>query len=108
MSGSQINLNDALPPRATLTVDREKSPDELAADVRAESRGKLIEDCKGVTVFAITLLCVLLVGALAAYEGFFNPDASPEAKHWGPTALTTLFSGSIAFLLGKAVGRAGR
>jgi hypothetical protein len=106
MSGSQINLNDALPSRATLKIDPEESPVEHAARVRAESRSKLIEDCMRVTVFTVTLLCLLFVGGLAAYEGFLDPNASAEAKHWGPTVLTSLFTGSVTFLLGRAVGRA--
>ena len=105
MSGNQINLNDALPPRATLKIDPQEDPTELAARVRAESRRKFIDDCKGVAVFVVILLGLLFLGVLAAYEGFFNSKASPEVQHWGVVALTTLLTSSVTFLLGRAVGK---
>ena len=107
MPGSDtINLKDALGPRATLTIEPEESAAEHASRIAAESRSKLIEDCKGVAVFAVTLIAFVLVAWLAAYEGFLNSKASPETIHWGQVGLTTLFTSSLTFLLGRTVGKA--
>jgi hypothetical protein len=38
MPSRQIDLNDALPPRATLKVDAEEHPEERAARIKAEGR----------------------------------------------------------------------
>jgi hypothetical protein len=106
MPSRQIDLNDALPPRATLKVDAEEHPEERAARIKAEGRRSLIEDSKEVTTFTIILLTLVAAGGLAAYEGHFNARASAEAAHWGLTALTTILSGSISFVLGQKAGKA--
>lgn len=105
MSGSQIDLNSALPARATLKIDPAEHPKELEARLKAEGRHKLIEDCKEVATFVAILLALVLVGGLAAYEGFFNTKASPEATHWGSTTLTTILAGAISFVLGRKVAK---
>lgn len=106
MPGPFISLRDTLPERATLKIEPEETLAEQAARLKAEGRARILEDIKGMIVFVITLCCILGVGGLAAYQGFFNPNASLEAKHWGPTVLASLFTGSLSFILGRAVGKA--
>ena len=51
MPADQIDLSGSL--RGQVSVKPEEPPDERAARLRAEQRSALIEDCKGVAVFAV-------------------------------------------------------
>ena len=103
MAGSNIDLQGSL--RGDVSVKPEEHPDERSVRLEAERRGSFIEDCKGIAIFVVVLVAIVVVGGLAAYEGIFDPTASPETKRWGQLILSSLLSGGFSFVLGRKVGK---
>jgi len=77
----------------------------MAARLRSEQRGALLEDLKGLAVFVVLLLGVSALGILSAYEGFFDAAASADTKRWSQTILSALMTGGISFVVGRKVGK---
>ena len=103
MSRDQIDLSGSL--RGQVSVKPEEHPDERAARLRAEQRGALIEDCKGVAVFVVLLVGIVAIGVLSAYEGLFDASASTDTRRWSQTILSALMAGGISFVVGRKVGK---
>ena len=47
---------------------------------------------------------IVAVGAIAAYEGFWDAGAPPETKRWGQTILPAIMTGGISFVAGRKIG----
>jgi hypothetical protein len=99
----QLDLSGSL--RGEVSLKPEEHADDRAARIRNEARAALIEDCKGIVVFAATLLGLSGVASVACYKGLFDPTATPETQRWAQAALTAVVSGSISFLLGRKIGK---
>lgn len=102
MPTDRLDLSGSL--AGQVSVRPEEHPEERAARLKAEARQSLIEDYKGVVVFVVLLLTVIVVGFAAAYEGLLDASASPDTKRWGQTILSVLASGGISFVVGRKVG----
>ena len=61
MPTDQIDLSGSL--KGQVSVKPGEPPDERAARLRAEQRGALIEDRKGVAVFVVLLMGLITHGA---------------------------------------------
>jgi hypothetical protein len=103
MAPDRIDLRGSL--QGQVSVKPDEHPEERTARLRAEQRGALIEDCKGIAVFVVLLWGIVAIGMLSAYEGFFDSAASPDAKRWSQTVLAALMAGGISFVVGRKVGR---
>jgi hypothetical protein len=103
MSPDQIDLSGSL--KGQVSVKPEEHPEERTARLRAEQRGALIEDCKGVAVFVVLLAGVAALGVLSAYEGLFDAGASTDTRRWSQTVLSALMTGAISFVVGRKVGK---
>jgi len=103
MSPDKIDLSGSL--KGQVSVKPEEHPDERGARLRAERRAALIEDCKGVAVFAVLLVGIVAIGVLSAYEGFFDASAPPDARRWAQTVLAALMTGAVSFVVGRKIGR---
>ncbi len=88
-----------------LTIKSEEHPDERAARLRSIRRSELIEDCKGVAIFIVLIAGVSAVGAIAAYEGIFDPSAQPDTRRWSQTVLSSLIAAAVSFVIGRKVGK---
>lgn len=98
-----IDLGSALRGQVTVTPDEHEA--DRAARIRREDRAALIEDCKGVVVFACVLLAIAGVTALSVFKGFFDAQASAETQRWAQGVLTVVVSSSVSFVVGRKVGR---
>lgn len=103
MSPDQIDLSGSL--KGQVSVKPEEHPEERTARLRAEQRGALIEDYKGIAVFVVLLAGMVAIGVLSAYEGFFNAAAAPDTKRWSQTILAALMTGAVSFVVGRKVGK---
>jgi hypothetical protein len=91
--------------RGEIKVSPEEYPEERAYRLKSEFRFKLLEDIKATILFfvllggliSISLICVRLIA--------FDDGASAETKRWAQTLLAGLITGSVSFLLGRAVGK---
>jgi hypothetical protein len=90
MAHEPINLAEMLP-RATITVSPEENPDQRAARLATEAAEHRFRMLKERVLFF-------------AYEAIFDGAALPDAKQRARTALSVLFSSSLTFLLGQAIG----
>jgi hypothetical protein len=88
-----------------VTVEPREHDDDRKARLANEQRAKLIDDWKGVAVFAAVLFSVLGVGSLCVHTIWFNASPSPETLKYAQTVLTSLMSGGAGLLLGKAIGK---
>jgi len=103
MSPDQIDLSGSL--KGQVSVKPEEHPEDRTARLRTEQRGALIEDCKGIAVFAALLVGIVAIGILSAYEGFFDAMAPPDTKRWSQTILSALMTGAVSFVVGRKVGK---
>jgi hypothetical protein len=103
MSSEQIDLAPLL--RGQVSVKPEEHPEERTARLRAEHRSALIEDCKGIAVFAVLLAGMIGIGGISAYEGFFDAAATADTKRWSQTILSALMTGSVSFVVGRKIGK---
>ena len=90
--------------RGDITITPEVHPDDRAARLKSESRRDLLRDCKDVAVFAVLLLGVVAIAALAAYESIWDAGASPETKRWSQTILSAVLAGGVSFVAGQKIG----
>jgi hypothetical protein len=88
-----------------VTVTPEEHPDDRAARLRREERASIIEEYKGIVVFAVILCGIMSIAALSAYKGLLDPTASPETQRWGQGILTVVMSSAISFFIGRKVGK---
>jgi hypothetical protein len=103
MPPDQIDVSGSL--KGQVSVTPEEHPEERAARLRAEQRGALIEDCKGVAVFVMLLAGIVAIGILSAHQGFLDPNASADTRRWAQTVLSALVTGGISFVIGRKVGK---
>ncbi len=87
--------------RGQVSVTPEEHPDELALRIATAHRQSVIEDWKGIIVFAVLLLSILLIGFLAAYVGVFEQNVQPDTRKWAQTVLTIVVSGGVSFVVGR-------
>jgi hypothetical protein len=52
-------------------------------------------------LFFVIVVVIILLGTLCVYEAVFDQTASPETKRMAWTWLSSLFTGSITFVLGQ-------
>jgi len=103
MPADKIDLSGSL--QGQVSVKPEEHPDERTARLRAEQRGALIEDCKGVAVFVVLLAGIVAIGVLSGYEAFFDAAASPDTQRWSQTILAAVVTGAISFVVGRKIGK---
>lgn len=101
----ELDLNEVLQNRATIAIDPLEGDDERAERLRKERWEHTADVIKGYVVFFVIIGALVAVGSVCCREAVFDKDASPETKKWAQTALTALFSGSISFALGNAIGK---
>lgn len=99
----QLDLQSLL--RGQVSVKPEEHDQDRAARIRREDRAALIDDCKGIVVFACLLLAIGGIAALSVFKGFFDPSATPDTQRWAQQVLTAVVSGSISFVVGRKVGK---
>jgi hypothetical protein len=102
---SEVDLNDLFSRRATISIDPEETSDERAARLKKEGREHTVEMVKGCVVFVVIVLAMIFIGGLCAYEGVFDPTASPDTKRWAQTTLAALFAGGVSFVLGQMTAK---
>lgn len=98
----QIDVSGQL--KGQVSVKPEEHPEERIVRLRAEQRGALIEDCKGVVTFAVLLTAIVAIGCLCAYEALLDASASPDTKRWSQTVLSALLASAVSFVVGRKVG----
>jgi len=94
---------DGLIKKGELTLSPEEHPDERTSRLRNDDRKKLIDDVKGVVLFAAMLLAIIGIGGMCAFLIWPATNASADAQRWAETILSSLLTGSIAFLVGRAM-----
>lgn len=87
-----------------VSLTPEEHPDERALRLRTVERQSIIEDRKGVAVFAVLLGSIVVIGGLALYESILDRAATADTKRWAQTVLTALVSGGVSFVVGRKVG----
>ncbi len=101
----EVDLNDLLSRRATISIDPEETVEERAARLTKEGREHMVEMVKGCVVFAVIVLAMICIGVLCAYEGVFDPTASPDTRRWAQTTLAALFAGGVSFVVGQMTAK---
>jgi len=97
-----LDINEIVK-RGSISVAPEEHPDERTARLRNEGREKLIADVKGVILFGVLLIAVIGTGLLCVYLIVFETAATQETKRWAETVIAALISGSVSFLIGRAI-----
>lgn len=101
---SQLDLNQ-LVKKGTVELGSEEHPEERAARLRREERRDKADHFKGLALFALAVLGILVVGGLCG-KAAFDSQSDAETRKWAQTMLTALVSGVISFLFGRALPRA--
>ncbi len=99
---NQVDITGQL--KGQVTVTPEEHPDERVVRLRREERQGFIEQNKGIAVFVVVLIAVIIIGVGAGYELLFDSTASAETKKLAQTVISGLFFGSMGFIVGKKVG----
>ena len=55
-------------------------------------------------LFFVVLAGIITLACICIYEAIFDGAANQDAKQWARTTLSVLFSSSLTFLLGQAIG----
>ena len=105
MPQDTIDINEMFGRRATIAIDPEETAEEHTARLRREEREAIFELVKGYVVFFVTVVAIILIGVLCAYEALFDASATPEIKRIAWTILSSLFTGSVGFVLGQKTAR---
>ena len=88
MQPQQIDISGTLAGQISVT------PPEAPEDAALRRK-------KNWMIFVVVMGSIILIAALAAYEGLFNSTASSATYQWGRTILSSLFTGGISFVLGQ-------
>ncbi len=104
MPPKDLDLN-AMFSRASVQVDPEETVEERGVRLEQERADARLARIKAYVVFFVIVGALIIVGALCAYEGIFNPAASADTKRWAQTTLSALFAGSLSFALGQATAK---
>lgn len=105
MAQDQIDINKALSTRAKISIDPEETVTEHAARIRREADEARFELVKSYVLFFTILTVILALGAICLYEAIWDATASPDTKRWAATLVTSLFAGSISFVLGQKTAK---
>lgn len=108
MSGGPINLESVLGSRATVTIAAAETEAEIAHRLELEKDAARHDHLKSMILFFVIVLSVLSVGLLCVYEIVLDVAASQDTRRWAQTTLSSLFAGSISFLLGQSTARKAR
>jgi hypothetical protein len=106
MPQDQIDINTALGKRASISIDPEETAAEHAARIKREADEARFELVKGYVLFFSVLLVLMVLGAVCLFEAVWDQNASPETKRLVWTLLTSLFTGSVSFVLGQKSAKA--
>lgn len=101
MSQDQIDINGILGKRASISIDPEETQQEHAARLSRENREAIFELVKGYVLFFTIIIVLLLLGAVCLYEAIVDATATVETKRVAWTLLSSLFTGSVSFVLGQ-------
>ncbi len=96
----KLDLNSFIK-KGTVELAAEEHPDERAARLRREEK----RDIREHHLFYIVTVALVSVGVACLWAGFFATTLEPEARAWSRTALTSLVSGGVWFLFGRALPR---
>jgi hypothetical protein len=102
----QIDLNAILSKRASISIDPEETPEEHTARLRRENGEATFELVKAYVLFFTIVGVLLLLGAICIYEAVIDPNANIETKRVAWTLLSSLFTGSVSFVLGQKSAKA--
>ena len=103
MPQKPIDLAEILP-RATITVSPEENADQRAVRLASEAAEHQFRMLKERVIFFAVLAGLVVMACLCIFEAFIDTAAAPDAKQWARTTLSVLFSSSLTFLLGQAIG----
>lgn len=106
MPQDQIDINGILGKRASISIDPEETAEEHSARIKREGREASFELVKGYVLFFALVIVLILLGLLCAYEAVFDPTASAETKRMAWTMLSSLFTGTVTFVLGQRTAKA--
>jgi hypothetical protein len=101
VSQDQIDINGILGKRASISIDPEETQQEHAARLNRENREAIFELVKGYVLFFTIIIVLLLLGAVCLYEAVIDATAAVETKRVAWTLLSSLFTGSVSFVLGQ-------
>jgi hypothetical protein len=102
LAADRVNISGELQGQVSLIP--EEHFEDREARLKAEARRDLIRDCKDVAVFAVLLIAIVIVGALAAYEAIWDASANSDTKRWAQTVLFAVMTGGISFVAGVKIG----
>ena len=105
---NELDLNNALGKRATITIEPEESQEEHTALITSEARQDTVDMVKSCVLFFLVVTAIIIVGGLCSYEGIFDATATSDTKRWAQTTLSALFTGSLSFVLGQMTARKAR
>jgi hypothetical protein len=97
----EIDLNEMFGKRAAISIDPEETSEAHSARIKKEADEAKFELVKGYVLFFVIVVVIILLGILCVYEAVFDQTASPETKRMAWTWLSSLFTGSITFILGQ-------
>lgn len=100
---SELDLNQ-LVKKGTVELGPEEHPEDRVSRLRREERRDRVEHFKGLTLFVLAVLGILVLGAICGRVAF-DAQADPDTRKWAQTVLTALVSGVVAFLFGRAMPR---
>jgi hypothetical protein len=102
---AEINLNEVIMARATITIDPQETSEEHTARIARERRESIFEMVKSYVLFFAVIFAVFSIGGLFTYEAVFDPSAPSDTKRWAQTALAALFTGCVSFVLGQMTAK---
>ncbi|MDC7786256.1 hypothetical protein PQJ75_01390 [Rhodoplanes sp. TEM] len=100
----ELDVNDMFA-RASITIAPEETAEERTVRLGKDDREHRIEHVKGMIVFGLIVLALVLIGGLCAYEAVFDAAASADTRRWAQTTLSALFAGSVSFVLGQMTAK---
>jgi|SRR4051794_9310676 len=101
----EIDLNEVMTTRASISIDPEESPEERSERLLQERRQHTYDLVRSYTTFFLITVALVAIGCLCAYEWVFDPNATPETKRLAQASLAALFTSSVSFVLGQATAR---
>jgi hypothetical protein len=97
----ELDIN-AMFNRASVTIEPDEDPVERDARLEQDKGDRKARRMMNFVVFVVIIASLIAIGGLCAYEGIFDPLATPDTKRWAQTALSALFTGAVSFVLGQS------
>jgi hypothetical protein len=101
----QLDINSILGKRAAISIDPEETPDEHKARILREQGEARFELIKSYVLLFTLVPAILLLGGFCIYVAQFDSSATVDTKRVAWTMLTSLFTGSVSFVLGQRTAK---